>query len=128
MTDKYLVDSSIWIEFARGKNNFQEILTSLVDEDKIVMLDLIVAEVLRGAFNSKEYNKLLHLFLNFPIISSDWLDVAELAFLVARKGFNPPLADIYIANSVIENSLTLITKDRHFTSISSVKKFKYKLL
>lgn len=127
MTDKYLVDSSIWIEFARGKNNFQEILTSLVREDKIVMLDIIVAEVLRGAANNKEYNKLLQLFFNFPILSSNWLDVAELAFLVARKGFNPPLADIYIANSIIENSLTLITKDRHFTSISSVKKFKYKL-
>ena len=45
-----LVDTSIWIEYFRGKNlRVGETVDRLLDNDRIVTMDIVEAELLRGA-------------------------------------------------------------------------------
>jgi predicted nucleic acid-binding protein len=67
-------------------------------------------------------------FLSFKTVTSSWLDVSKLGFEVSRHGFNPPLADLYIAQCAIDNKLGLISRDHHFEAISKVRKFSLKLV
>lgn len=91
------------------------------------MVDLIVAELLRGARTKADYNGLTLRLLSFEIVSTTWLAVAELGYEVAKAGFHPPLADLYIAQCCIENNKMLITQDKHFKHIRGVKSFKLEM-
>lgn len=79
-------------------------------------------------YYSLEDSSLIRKTGNILIVSTSWLDVAKLAFDVSRRGHNPPLADLYIANCAIKNKLSLITRDRHFQMISAVNKISLKLI
>ena len=41
----YIVDTSVWIEYFRGGNNFEK-LDFLIDENLVVINDLILAELI----------------------------------------------------------------------------------
>jgi predicted nucleic acid-binding protein len=128
VTASVILDSSIWIEIARGNKKIITFVSPYLKKDKIFLVDLIFAEVLRGARSENDYLNLQKLFDDLPILSTDWQNVARLAYDVSRKGFNPPLADLYISNCAIENSVGIVSKDKHFLSIASIRKFPVKLL
>jgi len=128
MAGHFIFDSSVWIDISRNNKKVIEITTPIVKNDRVVIVDLIMAEVLRGVKSAKDYSLLEQYFLNFRIISTSWIDVAKLAFDVSRRGHNPPLADLYIANCAIEHKLGLISRDRHFQAISAVSKFSLRLI
>jgi len=100
----------------------------LIEKRRVAVVDIIVAEVLRGCLTKQSSLQLLNGFTNFDIFTTDWLEVAELGYVVGRAGFNPPLADLYIAQSAIEEKLTVLTHDRHFLQIQEVAPFKCELL
>ena len=91
------------------------------------MVDLIVAELLRGARSQLDYEGLRLRLSSFEIISTTWSEVGRLGFLVSRKGFSPPLADLYIAQCAIEHDKIIVTQDRHFSQITKVKSFKLEM-
>jgi predicted nucleic acid-binding protein len=128
VTASVILDSSIWIEIARGNKKIITFVSPYLKKDKIFLVDLILAEVLRGARSEADYQSLQTLLEDLPMLSTNWRDVARLAYDVSRKGFNPPLADLYISNCAVENSIGIISKDKHFLSIASIKKFPVKLL
>jgi predicted nucleic acid-binding protein len=124
MSDNIIFDSSIWIDIARRIKRTISFASSFIEENNVLVVDLICAEVLRGAHSEKDYNNLNKILHDFEMLRTDWSEVARLAYLVSRKGFNPPLADLYIANCAIENDVGILTRDKHFLAISSVRKFK----
>jgi predicted nucleic acid-binding protein len=63
----------------------------------------------------------------FPIYSARWDSVSKLAYGVARAGYSPPLADLYIAQCAILHKKILITRDKHFEEIASVEKFRFEV-
>lgn len=117
MKDKFVLDSSVWISLERSDFAIQKIVGPMISNNQICLVDIITAEVLRGVLTKKDFDKLSNAFSSFTTISTDWHRVAELAFRVAKKGFMPPLVDIYIAQSVFENKKTLVTQDKHFKDI-----------
>lgn len=121
--DKYVLDSSIWIEIHRNNGAVLNFVQPLIDGSEICLVDVIVAEVLRGARSSKDFLRLKEIFSDFPEIHTLWEAVAQLAFRVAQKGFHPPLIDLYIAQASLENGKTLITQDKHFPQIAKVQPF-----
>lgn len=129
MTDKYryVLDSSIWVEIDRGNLRLLARAEPLLLKNSVCMIDLIIAELLRGARSKADYNGLKLRLMSFQIISTTWLAVSELGYLVAKGGFQPPLADLYIAQACIENDKTLITQDKHFKQIREVKKLKLEI-
>ena len=98
MAERFILDSSIWIDIQRGKKNVVDTVAKVINKDRVVLVDLIAAEVLRGVRTQKDYDLLKQYFSCFPTITSAWDEVSQLAFAVSRNGHNPPLADLYIAN------------------------------
>lgn len=112
----------------RSNSRIANRILPLIEKNKICLVDVIVAEVLRGLKSKQDYRKLLQGFRAFNIYSTSWLAVADLAFKVARKGYNPPLVDLYIAQVTIENKKTLLTQDKHFVGIKEVQNFSLELI
>jgi len=125
MKDKYqyVLDSSVWVEIDRGNEQITKRVRPLLNKNRICMVDLIIAELLRGVRREIELEGLALRLSAFEVISADWLSVGKLGYDVARAGFNPPLADLYIAQSCIKSKKTLITQDRHFEEIKKVRNF-----
>ncbi len=128
MKDKYVLDSNIWIEIERKNSKVLERVEPLLQGNQVCLIDVIIAEVLRGTRTHKDFKTLQAVFDDFPVLTTSWNSVSELAFLVARKGFNPPLIDLYIAQAVRENKKILITGDSDFTQIAKVKPFFLEML
>jgi predicted nucleic acid-binding protein len=128
MKDKYILDSSIWIEVERKNAAVLSVVQPLIDRNEICLIDVIVAELLRGVRSRKDYRRLENAFSDFPQLSTSWKQVADLAFRVARKGFHPPLIDLYIAQCVWEGQKILITNDKHFQQICQVQPFNLQFL
>ncbi|MBL7685864.1 MAG: PIN domain-containing protein [Deltaproteobacteria bacterium] len=128
MKDKYVLDSSLWIEIHRENISILSKIEPLFQKNKVCLIDVISAEVLRGARNDKDYKKLEEIFNDFLILSCDWKKVAKLAYQVGKKGFNPPLIDLYIAQCVHENKKRLMTQDKHFLQISKILPFELEMI
>ena len=123
MKDRFLLDSSIWIELERQNQVICEKIIPLIQKNRVCLADVIVAEVLRGCKTQKDFKKLRDAFENFRWLSTSWMKAAELGFKMSKKGFQPPLIDLYIAQCAIENRATLITQDKHFSQIAKVHPF-----
>ncbi|MBL6989886.1 MAG: PIN domain-containing protein [Bacteriovoracaceae bacterium] len=121
MKDKYILDSSIWIELERKNQAIIGKVAPLFMKNLIITIDVISAEVLRGVKTKQDYIKLEKMLSNFVHLSTQWDEVAKLAFEVAKKGYYPPLIDLYIAQCVLDSKTTLITQDKHFAQITKVK-------
>src|SRR3990167_8987418 len=128
MKDKYVLDSCLWIEIERKNKGVLSEAQPLINRNEVCLVDVIVAEVLRGVKTRKDYLKLKDAFSHFVQLSTSWDRVAKLAFQVSRKGFQPPLVDLYIAQCVLENGKTLLTQDKHFLEITKVHPFSVKIL
>ena len=128
MKDKYLLDSSIWIELERGNPVVEKLVQPLIDRNAVCLADVIAAELLRGTRGLKDYRRLEQVLDDFVTLTTEWRKVARLAFRVARTGHHPPLVDLYIARCVIENHRILITQDHHFQAIAKVQPFDLQLV
>lgn len=128
MKDRYVLDSSIWISLERGEKKVKQLVEPLIQKNQVCLVDVIEAEVLRGAVSQKDYNTLKEAFSYFEKLTTNWNSVAEIAFLMGRKGYMPPLIDVYIANAVMENKKTLVTHDKHFLHIEKILKIKLLML
>ena len=128
MKDRYVLDSNIWIDLHRRIPEILNRVQPLIAENKICLVDVIAAEVLRGVRSEGDFERLEKAFSDFPRITTRWDRVGRLAFEVARKGYSPPLIDLYIAQAVQETGRTLITRDRHFPEIAKVNDLSFELI
>ncbi len=128
MKDRYVLDSNVWIEIERKNPRILQRVEPLIQKNRICLVDVIIAEVLRGTKTRKDFQTLRNAFADFPVISTAWERVSELAFKAARQGFHPPLVDLYIAQAVREHRKTLLTSDRHFIQIAKVRRIDLEVL
>ena len=115
-----LVDSSVWIDYFNGRETTE---TDLLDEalgtDTICIGDIILAEVLQGFRNDKDYRLARELLLDLPIYQ---IMTPELALIGAdnyrklrKKGITVRKSvDNWIATFCIENQLPLLFSDKDF--------------
>jgi hypothetical protein len=127
--NKYLVDSTIWIDFFRGnKNTVNDFISSLIDEDKIFYNGIILSELLIGASSPKEFSFLDTNFKGFKYLETDeniFTQAGQMGFKLKRKGLTIPLTDLIIASHGLHHHLTIVTSDPHFALIA--KKIKLSL-
>lgn len=115
-----LVDSSVWIDYFRGTATPQtDKLDSLLGVELIATGDLILAEVLQGFTDERDFNQAKKLMTALVLVE---LGGAELAIQAARN-FRTLRArgvtvrktiDTLIATRCIENGLPLLYSDRDF--------------
>lgn len=111
-----LVDSSIWIDYFRGIDSSEE-LDFLIEEDLVVVNDLILTELIPPLY-LKRQRRLISLLeeVKRADITTDWSDLRKMQITCLQAGINAVgIPDLIIAQNAIQNSLRLLTKDKHFS-------------
>jgi hypothetical protein len=120
-----LVDSSVWIEYFKG--NIKTIaLNNLLDVNTVCINDLILSELL-PSINQKKEKELKELLLTITKIplTINWNTIIYMQTQNLKNGLNKVgIADLIIAQNVIDNDLELFSLDKHFEIMSSLHDFR----
>lgn len=115
-----LVDSSVFIDYFNGINNWHtDELNALLGNELVVTGDYILAEVLQGFKNDKDYKVAKEIMQSFPcfnicneelaIKSADNFRYLRTKGITIRK-----TVDLIIGTFCIENDIELLHNDRDF--------------
>jgi len=115
-----LVDSSVWIDYFRGTVTPQtDRLDTLLGNEPVAIGDLILAEVLQGFTNDRDFNQALRLLTSLQLVNLGGQDIA----IQAARNFRTlrtlgvtvrKTIDTLIATCAIEKNLDLLYSDRDF--------------
>ena len=122
--DGVIADTSVLIAFFKGKSEYVEEISRLLQENRLVVTGIIIAELLQGLKGLSEEQRISDLLTALsPIeLTTDlWVKAGKMSLSLRRKGVNLPLTDIAIAILAIEYDLTLFTLDNHFKQIPNLK-------
>ena len=129
---KFIIDSTIWIDFFKGKNKaVNNFVLPLIEEDKIYYNGIILSELLIGATNKKEFSFLKNNFEGFKHLKTDkniFTQASQIGFRLRKKGYAIPLTDLIIAAHAIHYDLTIVTADSHFKLINKNIRLKLQFL
>ena len=120
-----LVDTSVWIEYFRGGNNFEK-LDFLIDENLVVINDLILAELIPflKIRNQRKVIKLLN-HINKLEIHIEWDQLIEFQYKCLKNGLNGVgIPDLIIAQNAKQNHCEIYSLDNHFKLINDIVKIK----
>jgi predicted nucleic acid-binding protein len=115
-----LVDSSVWIDYFIGTETTQtEFLDGALSTDTICIGDMILAEVLQGFRDDKDYKLAREMLIELPIyqimnperalIGADNYRKLRKQGITIRKS-----VDTWIATFCIQNKIPLLFSDRDF--------------
>ncbi len=114
------VDSSVWIDYFNGKSSPEvDRLDSLLTAEPISTGDLILAEVLQGFRNDKDYKTAKSLLTSLTILNMLDTNIAIKSAdnfrLLRKKGITVrKTVDTIIATFCIQNKLSLLHTDKDF--------------
>jgi tRNA(fMet)-specific endonuclease VapC len=125
MGGKFILDSNVIIDFFRGNNN----LLQLLETSKSVYVPAIVlGELIFGAQNSLNTAKHLSQVDDFiskisilNIDASTAVFYGKIKFQLKKDGKPIPENDIWIAAIAVQYKTELVTNDKHFKNIKSLK-------
>lgn len=115
-----LVDSSVWIDYFRGIATLEtEKLDALLGVEPVATGDLMLAEVLQGFNNDRDFNQARTLMESLDIVAIGGREIAIQAaknFRALRsRGITPrKTIDTMIATRCIESDFPLLYSDRDF--------------
>ena len=114
------VDSSVWIDYFRGiATKETERLDELLGTEPIAIGDLVLAEVLQGFKNDRDFNQAKKLLTSLVMVDMLGREIAIQAArnfrLLRERGITiRKTIDTLIATYCIENDLALLHSDRDF--------------
>jgi len=114
----HLVDSSAWIEYFRGNQNYS-FINDLININAICTNDIILAELLPFIIYKKEHQlaDLLNSVQKYGL-SIDWQELRDMQLLNIKHGNNNiGISDIIIVQNCIQNGLKIIAHDKHFKTM-----------
>jgi len=123
---RVLIDTNIYIEFLRGDENINNILSSA---DFIAFSVISIGEILAGFkiwSDEKKYLNELDEFLYSPrlIIYDIDSETSEFYAKIYNElriaGSSIPTNDMWIAALALQHGIKLLTNDRHFTKVAGL--------
>ncbi|MCY4013215.1 MAG: PIN domain-containing protein [Gammaproteobacteria bacterium] len=125
----YLVDTSVWVDFVRGRDLAHvAFLRDLLSNPLAVSIThLVYLEILQGARNRRGYDRLKDYFGGQRFVAFDeplasHAAAARMYLDCRRRGVTIRSGvDCLIAQCAIESNLTLLHHDRDFTRIATVE-------
>ncbi len=128
MNPQVLIDTSIWVEYFRDKNQeLVESVKNLIRTRRATLCGIVLSELLAGvrAKRSRDTLKQTLDALEYVEVSRDtWILAGELSGNLKHQGTSVPLTDLILAALSLENDAELFTLDSHFDRIPEVKQFK----
>ena len=119
-----VVDSSVWIDYLRGRVSREtELLDGLLGLEFVLVGDLILAEVLQGIPNERQFQTVLRCMNRLPFSGMLGRDVALLTArnhreLRKRGVTTRKTIDLMIASFCVHNGHDLLHCDRDFDTIA----------
>jgi predicted nucleic acid-binding protein len=128
MTDRpVLVDASVWIDYLRsGCSKESEMLDQMLSSGLVVTCDPVRTEIVSGASTKTAFEKLRVLVGSVSNLSASediWEKIAEYRFLLARRGVQASLIDLWIVAVAKEHSVPIWTLDKDFYFMREVLLF-----
>ncbi|MGZ5176628.1 MAG: type II toxin-antitoxin system VapC family toxin [Burkholderiales bacterium] len=125
----YLVDTSVWIDFRRGRNAAHvTALRALLEQDEVVgIAPMILQEILQGADSEARFERwrthFADLFCYIPAdLEACHVEAARLYQRCRRTGKTPRSSnDCVIARMAVEFGLMLLHNDRDFQIIADLE-------
>ncbi|MCX8026263.1 MAG: PIN domain-containing protein [Thermodesulfovibrionales bacterium] len=117
---KTLIDTSVWIEFFRKQEPYYSEVLRLLNEDKVCIAGIIVAELIQGAKGEKELAVIKSFISVFEYLQDTpkiWQKSGELSFMLRQKGITVGLSDCHLAVLALENNVNIFSLDKHFEVI-----------
>jgi len=124
LENRTLADTTVWIEFFRGKSKVADLIEMLLTENAVCTCGVVMFELLQGIKSEGEKNKILSILATLPYFEMTqqlWRSAAEVSLSLKKHGVSLPLSDIFIATIAVENDLSIYTLDNHFTQIPNLK-------
>lgn len=116
-----LVDTSIWSEAFRRKEKWNHLivqrLTSLIADDKVVLIGPVRQEILSGIKGQKQFEILKNYLRAFPdhtITTFDYEKAAEFFNICRRFGIQGSNTDFLICAVSVNNNFQIFTTDKDF--------------
>lgn len=115
-----LVDSSVWINYFRGKGAYLDTLDFLISENLVVINDLILAELQPPLMLQKEHTLVTLLFeIKCQPLRIQWPQIIDTQLKLLKSGVNGiSIADLIIAQNAIQGYHRILSVDKHFRHIS----------
>jgi len=120
-----LADTNIWISYFRA-NEYSDTLVELFESDRLVINDVILAELIPALNLSKNQKTISHLrkLKRLPVFVN-WEGIIEAQTKCLSKGINGiGLPDLMIAQSAVECSVSIFTNDKNLRNSSDFLNFK----
>lgn len=114
-----LVDTTIVIDYARGKNAS---LNALIPTVGAAICGIVRAELLCGARDATHraaLHSLLATFGHIPLPDSLWDAVGENLASLRLRGVTVPFPDVVIVTLAIDRDLEVWSTDPHFTTMQT---------
>ena len=122
-----LIDTSVWVDFFRGKANIVKPVKMLIVSNQAVLCGVVISEIVQGIKAVKEQQIVKEAFRGIPYIEMNrtcWEEAGNIALKLRERGKIVPLTDIFMATLAIHYELEIFTFDKHFELISGVRLFK----
>jgi predicted nucleic acid-binding protein len=117
------VDTSVWIDFFRGRSPVTQKLSVLLDRDEVALPVSAKIEILSGARRS-ETPRLARLLSALPILyptENLWKLVEEWVVAGTAAGQRFGVGDLLVAALAVENGCTLWSLDKDFARMASLR-------
>ncbi|HYB24787.1 MAG TPA: PIN domain nuclease [Solirubrobacteraceae bacterium] len=121
-----LIDSSAWVEFLRATGSPLHLSArdAVAGEREVACTEVVAMEVLAGARDEADRDRLRRLLYRFAFLTVDGLrdyeQAAELYRLCRRRGMTVrKLTDCLIAAVAIRNDAELLCDDSDFLAVAS---------
>ena len=126
MADVYVIpDTSAWIQFFRvGSSPEAAVVRSLLVSDRVMLVGVVYAELMRGARNQEQLEILQDTLQSLPYTETDkdtWTLTGKILYSLERTGQRIPVPDALIAAIAIQNDLSVYTQDNHFNRVSDLQ-------
>jgi predicted nucleic acid-binding protein len=127
-----MVDSGVWIDlFKKRINKETDILKDILRKNENIGINyLVIAEILQGEQNKREYQRIKGILETFDLLEIDYNTIltATDIFRACQKGIKQnnitgqtmKTIDCIIASNCIENNLKLLHNDKHFDFIEKI--------
>jgi len=119
-----LVDTSIWVDYFRANQN-ASVLKDLFDEDRVVINDVILAELLpaMNLYAKKILIEKMRALECMPVFVN-WEGIISLQTQCLKQGVNGVgLPDLMIVQTAIEYKIPIYSLDKHFEKLCPILKF-----
>jgi len=109
-----IVDTSVWIEYLTGNEQYRTILPKYLKEKHVIAISAVFGELLQGVKNKREYEIITGFWESLPKINEEELFIEAGKLFHEFKLYNAGvgLIDTYLLAAAMKNDLALWSLDK----------------